>query len=92
MTLIYRRLSAVYFVDQLLHIPEATFFLALAIVLDRIKEHSHELHLVDLAQDLRLDVIAASCLILYPLERAFVICDAATRFNTAWQGLVAHEV
>ena len=84
------RLSTVYFVDKLLHVPEAAFLLAFAIVLDRIKEHGHELHLIDLAQDFRLDVTAFR--ILNPLEHALVIGDAAARLNAARQGLVAHEV
>ena len=93
-------LKAVYFVDKLLHVLKAAPFLAFAIVLDRVKEHGHELHLVNLAQDLRLDDVTAPLALIVvvfllledPLERALVIGDAATRLNAAGQGLGLHEV
>ena len=49
-------LHAIYFVDQVLHVLETALFLPLTIVLDRIKQHGHELHLVNFIQYLSFNM------------------------------------
>ena len=91
-------LDAIDLVNQILHVLEAAPFLFLAIVLDRLVEYVHQLHLVNLMQHLRFEPRlalgngVASIQGVKPLKRCLVLRDAVPRFDSTWQGLLAHEL